>query len=107
MLSQPPELTLLGKVVGTIAYMAPERARGEKATFQTDVYSLGVILYQILTLSSPFKRGTLKEFREKMELEELPEPEEVNPYRDIPAPLIRIVKKALNNNLSLRYGRRV
>lgn len=102
-LTMPPELTLLGKVVGTVAYMAPERALGEKATFQTDIYSLGVILYQILTLSSPFKRGTLKEFRERLHEEELKEPEEMNPYRDIPSPLVRIVKKALNNDLNERY----
>jgi serine/threonine-protein kinase len=98
-----PELTLCGKVVGTVNYMAPERALGQKATYQTDIYSLGVILYQILTLKSPFKRGTLKEFREKIGEEELKEPEESHPYRDIPEPLVRIVKKALNNDLKERY----
>ena len=64
-------LTMVGKVVGTISYMAPERAAGNPATFQTDIYSLGVILYQILTLHHPFKRGTLQEFRETMHLEQL------------------------------------
>lgn len=57
------KITRLGKVVGTIAYMAPERALGLKATVQTDIYSLGVILYQILTLTLPFQRKNLKEFR--------------------------------------------
>ena len=49
-------VTKMGKVVGTIAYMAPERALGKPATVQTDIYSLGVVLYQILTLELPFHR---------------------------------------------------
>jgi len=96
-------MTRLGKVVGTIAYMAPERAKGQPASFQTDVYSLGVILYQMLTLRHPFKRGTLKEFRKNMAEEKLYDPIEVAPYRDVPRILSRIALKCLSVTLEHRY----
>ena len=96
-------ITRLGKVVGTVAYMAPERAIGQPANIQTDIYSLGVILYQMLTLRHPFKRGTLKEFRKKMKDEKFYDPVEIAPYRDIPIILSRIATKSLSINLDLRY----
>lgn len=97
------QLTHLGKVVGTVNYMAPERARGNPATVQSDIYSLGVILYQILTLRHPFKRGTLKQFRETMDVEKLHDPLEVAPYRDVPRVLARIAMKCLAASTEERY----
>ncbi len=96
-------LTMVGKVVGTVAYMAPERAAGNPATFQTDIYSLGAILYQILTLRHPFKRGTLQQFREMRHLEVLRDPIEVAPYREVPRVLSRIVMKCLDPEVEKRY----
>lgn len=96
-------LTRVGKVVGTVAYMAPERAMGMPANIQTDIYSLGVMLYQILTLRSPFKRGTLKEFRENLKNEELYDPIEVAPYRDVPKMLSTVVLKCLSIDPKMRY----
>lgn len=96
-------LTMVGKVVGTVSYMAPERANGNPATFQTDIYSLGAILYQILTLRHPFKRGTLQQFRENMHLEVLRDPAAVAPYREVPRVLSRIVMKCLDKDLEKRY----
>lgn len=87
--------TLFGKVVGTVTYMAPERAQGEPATFKTEVYALGVILYQILTLHHPFHRQSLQEFRKNMASEVLYPPTEVAPYRDVPPILSRVVYKCL------------
>lgn len=98
------QLTNLGKVVGTIAYMAPERALGEPANFQTDIYSLGVILYQLLTLRHPFQRASLKEFRQNMHLEKLYDPVGVAPYRDIPRSLSRVVLKCLATTPEQRYA---
>ncbi len=99
----PPELTRPGKLVGTVAYMAPERALGEPATVQTDIYALGVMLYQILTLHLPFNRHSLKEFRKAYKHEKLIDPEEMAPYRDVPPRLSRIVKKCLNKDPAKRY----
>jgi eukaryotic-like serine/threonine-protein kinase len=97
------QITHIGKVVGTISYMAPERAIGSSATIQTDIYSLGVILYQILTLYLPFKRGTLKDFRKNMHLENLYDPSEIAPYREVPKVLSRTVYKCLAKDLDQRY----
>lgn len=88
-------LTHIGKVVGTVAYMAPERAMGKRANFQTDIYSLGAILYQLLTLKHPFQRESLKDFRKNMHKEKLVDPVEIAPYRDVPRSLSRVVMKCL------------
>lgn len=96
-------LTHIGKVVGTIAYMAPERAMGQPANCQTDIYSLGVILYQMLTLTHPFHRESLKEFRKKMKSEKLIDPAEIAPYRDVPRSLARVVLKCLAPAPENRY----
>ncbi len=96
-------ITRLGKVVGTVAYMAPERALGQPATIHTDIYSLGVILYQLLTLKSPFKRGKLNDFRKTMNREEWIDPILAAPYRDIPKILSRIAKKCTSSNPGDRY----
>lgn len=97
------KITRLGKVVGTIAYMAPERSMGLKATIQTDIYSLGVILYQILTLTLPFQRKNLKEFRASWKKEQLIAPELVAPYREVPHVLSEIAKKCLAVSPESRY----
>ncbi len=99
----PPDLTSPGKLVGTVAFMAPERALGEPASVQTDIYSLGVILYQILTLHLPFNRLSIKEFRKFYKHERLADPEELAPYRDVPPRLSRIVKKCLETDPTKRY----
>lgn len=96
-------LTHLGKVVGTLSHMAPERALGHAATFQTEVYALGVILYQILTLRYPFHRKNLKEFKHKIHLEKLHDPVLVAPYRDVPELLAKIAIKSLAKSPRDRY----
>lgn len=99
----PHQLTHIGKVVGTVAYMAPERAMGQAANFQTDIYSLGVILYQLLTLKNPFQRESLKDFRLNAHKEKLIDPAEVAPYRDVPRSLSKVVLKCLSPHPEQRY----
>lgn len=101
--STSSEITSPGKLVGTVAFMAPERALGEPANFQTDIYAIGVILYQILTLHLPFKRTTIKELRKQYPFERLQDPEEVAPYRDVPPRLSRMVRKCLEPDPNKRY----
>lgn len=96
-------VTQAGKVVGTLSYMAPERAIGYPASVQTDIYALGVILYQILTLKKPFKRKSIQEFRKRFQKEEYIEPTEAAPNRDVPARLAEITKKCLHQDLTQRY----
>lgn len=102
-LTKQKDITKIGKVVGTVAYMAPERALGQPATIQTDIYSLGVILYQLLTLKSPFKRGTLDEFRKNMSREEWQDPVTAAPYREVPRMLASFTEKCLSLDLQNRY----
>lgn len=97
------DLTNPGKIVGTLAYMAPERALGNPATMLTDIYALGIILYQLLTLHLPFDRRNLKEFRTNCRHEKLIDPEEMAPYRDVSLGLSRIATKALATTQGARY----
>lgn len=91
------------KVVGTLSYMPPERLFGAEACPQSDIYALGVILYQILTLKMPFVRESIKEFRKNVEKESLLEPSEVAPWREVPRILSRIVMKCLDRDPLRRY----
>lgn len=88
-------LTRIGKVVGTVSYMAPERAQGRPANIKTDIYSLGVMLYQLLTLQLPFRRKSLKIFKKNYAKEQLVSPEIMAPYRDVPEMLSEAVKRCL------------
>ena len=54
-------ITQVGSVVGTAAYLSPEQVRGDEATPGTDVYALGVVLYQFLTGRLPYEGSSLAE----------------------------------------------
>lgn len=97
------DLTRPGKIAGTLAYMPPERLLGQSSSIQTDLYALGVILYQILTLQLPFQRKTIAAFRKMAHAEELPNPIEMAPYRDIPRQLFLICQKCLAKDVASRY----
>ena len=92
---------------GTIEYMAPERAFGDPASIQSDIYSLGVILYFMLTLELPHKRpNTLKKWRlilHQKGPEQCKNPQDVAPYREITQQLSRIVLKCLHAKIDERY----
>lgn len=97
------DLTRPGKVLGTVNYMAPERALKAPASLATEIYSLGVILYQILTLQLPFQRRNLEHFRKIIKFETFTLPEELTPYRDIPKQLSQITQKCLSFKPEERY----
>ena len=95
------------RTTGTIEYMAPERAFAYPASVQSDVYSLGVILYFMLTLELPYKRPrTIKEWRQVLRKNgpELPKnPQDVAPYREITQQLSKITLKCLDPFIGNRY----
>ena len=99
-----PNLTSPGKVVGTVSFMAPERARSNPATVSTDIYALGSMLYLLLSLEFPFKRSSLDAFRQNMDLEIYTEPQEIAPSREIPSSLAAIAKKSLEKVPEDRYS---
>ncbi len=97
------DLTRPGKVPGTLNYIAPERVLGDPSTARTDIYSLGVILYQLLTLRVPFNRQSVKHYRKTMQQETLVDPVEIAPYRDIPMHLADIAKRCLRFSPEERF----
>ena len=93
--------------VGTIEYMAPERALRKPASVKTDIYSLGVILHFMLTLHLPYRRpNELKEWRKQLRehgSEPPIDPQEAAPYREITQQLTRITLKCLHPDQKMRY----
>lgn len=95
-------LTAAGAITGTPAYMSPEQAMGEKVGIQADIFSLGVVLYEMLTGSTPFTAETPLAIMLKMVNEPLPAPRSVNPQ--IHPALERVILKALSKDLGDRFG---
>jgi eukaryotic-like serine/threonine-protein kinase len=97
----PQQLTSPGSVVGTVAYMSPEQARGEELDPRTDIFSLGAVLYEMTTGRVAFP-GRTSAVVFKAILDETPKPPcEVNPK--LPAQLEQIVDKSLEKDKTLRY----
>ncbi|MCB8977910.1 MAG: protein kinase [Ardenticatenaceae bacterium] len=85
--------TVSGALLGTLNYMAPEQGLKGVSDVRSDLYSLGVVLYEMLTRRPPFDADTPLAILLKHVNDPLPLPSELNP--EIPAPLERIVLKAL------------
>src|SRR5687767_12801483 len=94
-------LTKAGMIVGTASYMSPEQARGLNVDGRTDVWSLGVVLYEMLTGSLPFTGETSTDTLAAI-LTKTPIPPS-RLFREIPSELERIVLKALHANRDERY----
>lgn len=96
-----PGLTQTGMIMGTPEYMSPEQAQGEKVGKESDLFSTGVILYQLLCKHQPFYGDTWGK-RYKQIVETAPKPVQ-SYYPDIPTNLWLIVKKLLDKSPSKRY----
>ena len=99
------DLTLNGFIKGTPGYMAPEQALGnnQEKTKLTDVYSLGAILYSILTLKKPFEEKNLEELCRKTIQGDLLSPRKRTPGRNIPPALEAVCMKAMSPLPEKRY----
>jgi serine/threonine-protein kinase len=86
-------ITQVGSVLGTAAYLAPEQARGEEAGPRADLYSLGVVAYQLLTGRLPYEANSLSELALKQQREPPPAVDELNPQ--VPPELADAVALAL------------
>lgn len=98
---QSESMTLTGTILGTPEYMSPEQAKGEKTDSRSDIYSLGIVLYEMLTGEVPFKAETpYGVMQQHINVEAKPVPE-VNP--SLPWEVEFIVRKCLIKDLSHRY----
>lgn len=100
-IGDPDHLTRSGSTLGTIGYMSPEQVQGKPADHRSDLFSLGVVLYELITGRNPFIRdneaATLNAITDT-------QPEPTARYRSgVPGELERIVQKLLEKNPDLRY----
>ena len=95
------QLTQTDTVLGSVHYLAPELAKGKPATVQSDIYSLGIVFYEMLTGDVPFHGDTAVEIAIKHMHEEIPSVREFN--FDLPQSVENIVIRATAKNKDDRY----
>ncbi|MEE9117514.1 MAG: serine/threonine-protein kinase, partial [Calditrichia bacterium] len=91
------QLTQMGSTVGTVAYISPEQARGEKVDHRTDIWALGIVLYEMITGQAPFKG----DYEQAIIYSILNE--EISLSADLSQDISKICKKALAKNPDERY----
>lgn len=100
-LEESTQLTGTGVGIGTPAYMSPEQGQGGPVDGRTDIYSLGIVLFQMLTGDIPYKGNTPLSIVIKRMTVPLPIPRDINP--DIPEPVERVIWKSLARDAEDRF----
>lgn len=94
-------ITAFGTTIGSVHYFSPEHARGGFTDAKSDLYSLGVVMYEMVTGRVPFDADTPVSVALKHMQEEPEEPIEINPH--VPVAINKIIMKALQKDTTLRY----
>lgn len=94
-------ITAFGTTIGSVHYFSPEHARGGFTDAKSDLYSLGVVMYEMVTGKVPFDADTPVSVALKHMQEEPEEPIELNP--NLPGAVNKIIMKALKKDTTLRY----
>ena len=102
-LTRTTDVTREGTIVGTLAYMSPEQARGEEVDSRSDIFSLGVVLAEIVSGKNPFQRPSTAEVLSAV-LRDEPEPPRLKPKSVNPA-VGHILQKALAKEPAKRYAK--
>lgn len=97
-------LTMAGALVGTPVYMAPEQTDGTPGDAQSEVWSLGVVLYELLAGRRPFDRATIPEVLEAIRSQPIAPPSQLAPERAIPGAADAVVMKALARDRRARWS---
>ena len=96
------QLTQTNSVMGSVHYLPPEQASGKGATVKSDIYSMGIMLFELLTGNLPFKGDNAVEIAFKQIKDDIPSIREINP--SIPQSVENIVLKATAKNPKNRYN---
>ena len=101
-LEGPEHLTRDGTTLGTVSYMSPEQARGEKLDGRSDIFSFGIVLYEMATGSLPFAGPTQAIVFDQILNHEPASPAQLNPR--LPTGLVRLIGKALRKDPAARFA---
>ncbi|MGH2809610.1 MAG: serine/threonine-protein kinase, partial [Actinomycetota bacterium] len=95
------DVTQTGSLIGTPSFLAPERIHGKPATVESDLYSVGVVLYEALSGKRPFEADNPIGLANQIQNEQAPDLEEVRP--DLHPGLAAVVRRAMQKDPAVRY----
>jgi len=93
--------SLPGMIMGTVAYMSPEQARGTRVDGRSDIFALGIVMYEMLTGQPPFRGATATDVIAEIIQTDPPAPSALNP--NVPSDLDEIIDRAIEKDASRRF----